>query len=478
MRMNTVRKDTTDYFAGEGKSFYCIASPVPHLAHRIYTSVPRPQFFTVGSEEITPNTFKGSRRQWNSFEHYKCSRKSPTVALLMPVLMRTYDLEPHRCQAKFGHWRYGVGGFSAAGGGIEPFGEPGLPISGLTGLYSKRADGGFVPPPADLDKLNTLAMKTMLPAIKSELSLINSLFELKDFKTLPRSLKSIVDTLNTLKVGTISLNLHRIGAYTKATLRQLLRGGSDAYLQQQFNILPLLSDIAGIQSALSKSEKAINDLVARSGRVQVRHFAYNYNELKDTPEEKSASYYMYPVGGPYGVPAAFLQYTAGYCTRNVSNHPSVFHAQIEYNYNYTQYQLAHAQVLGLLDSFGVNLNPAIIWNAIPWSFVIDWVISVSKWLDQFKVQNMEPKINIRRYLWSIKRERYVFTRKHFLTTLGSGAPVQHSTGVLPLTIETSYRRHVGMPSTSLIQSSGLSLREVSLGAALVLSRRRRPRPRR
>jgi hypothetical protein len=39
-----------------------------------------------------------------------------------------------------------------------------------------------------------------------------------------------------------------------------------------------------------------------------------------------------------------------------------------------------------LDLFGANLNPAIVWNAIPFSFVVDWFLKVGDYFDKMEVQ--------------------------------------------------------------------------------------------
>jgi hypothetical protein len=114
----------------------------------------------------------------------------------------------------------------------------------------------------------------------------------------------------------------------------------------------------------------------------------------------------------------------------------------------------------LLDVLGVNLNPQIIWNALPWSFVVDWVIRVNKWLDNFKVSNLEPTTYIHQYCWSSKVEREIL--------LSIGFP-----GVLDVQriTESAYRRQVTVPDyVRIIELSGLSLKEFSLAAALGLSR--------
>lgn len=167
----------------------------------------------------------------------------------------------------------------------------------------------------------------------------------------------------------------------------------------------------------------------------------------------------------------------------MTTHASHFHAQIEYNFNYTQFQREHAHVLALLDALGVNFNPAIVWNALPWSFVVDWVVGVSRWLDNLKVGNMEPKINILQYLWSVRRSRTVQVEgkvafnKYFS---GYDPYTYYPTAYVsfPVTYETAYRRSAGLPGPSWFETSGLSSKEFSLGAALVVSHRRHPKRKR
>lgn len=47
---------------------------------------------------------------------------------------------------------------------------------------------------------------------------------------------------------------------------------------------------------------------------------------------------------------------------------------------------------GLLDSMGFELNPRIIWDAIPFSFVIDWFFNVGGFLSRYKVDALELPI--------------------------------------------------------------------------------------
>jgi len=47
---------------------------------------------------------------------------------------------------------------------------------------------------------------------------------------------------------------------------------------------------------------------------------------------------------------------------------------------------------GFLDTLGVELNPRIIWDAIPFTFVIDWFFGIGGFLDQFKFDTLRLPI--------------------------------------------------------------------------------------
>lgn len=47
---------------------------------------------------------------------------------------------------------------------------------------------------------------------------------------------------------------------------------------------------------------------------------------------------------------------------------------------------------GLLDTLGFQLNPRIIWDALPFTFVIDWFFGVGNWLEGFSFDALELPI--------------------------------------------------------------------------------------
>lgn len=49
---------------------------------------------------------------------------------------------------------------------------------------------------------------------------------------------------------------------------------------------------------------------------------------------------------------------------------------------------------GIIDSLGFELNPRIIWDALPFTFVVDWFFGVGSWLERFKVDALELPIHL------------------------------------------------------------------------------------
>jgi hypothetical protein len=338
------------------------------------------------------------------------------------------------------------------------------------------------------------------------MSLINSIIELKDFRSLGKTLRNIGELGYSFTALTknqkrfhqywdgLPSNLrslyHTFSGAEKGTptLRQLFHSSADGYLQVQFNILPLLRDISAIANAAFKLEAAIRRLTNSAGRRQRRHYDFHWQEY-----ESPATYVKTFTGSlslgqfagstnPTGetgcsrAHAGFFQYTRRTSFPNATE----FHAEIEYSYYFTQFQRKYTSLLALLDYLGVNLNPQIIWNAIPWTFVVDWVYSISKYLGEQKTLNMEPIVNVHRYLWSWTLHRK--TSVWFRTTHSQNTGTQFNPTItdtyLPTLYEKAYRRDIGLPSTgSSLFGSGLSATELSLGVALATTAGRPPHTR-
>lgn len=416
--------------------------------------------YTRRFEQIwPPDDTKTDRTKWNDFQHFACRSSPDNPGWLLAGIISEDEGNYYATLLS----RIQADNYALYGG---EFGRAGFLDSGLPEWYNDENATSFVSPPDDLDELMERSLKSLLPLIRSELSILNSVYELKDFKTLPRTIRNIERaTRRNLAVHGQRFRLAFRG--TRKSLRRLLHATADGYLQSQFNLLPLLSDITGIYRALRRTERRLNDFISRSGKPQHRHFRADLVSKSESALDQNSVAPSYAFLS--GKPTAAMLYQ-----RFVNTDASVFHAEIEYNYNYTRYQLEHARVLALLDAVGINFNPVIIWNAIPWSFVVDWVLGVNTWLSQQRIGNMDPKINILRYLWSVTRHRRILVQRQ-ASVAGDffGNTRKEVSGFVPLPVvhQSAYRRQVGLPPASSFRTSGLSAEELSLGAALAIPRR-------
>jgi hypothetical protein len=340
-------------------------------------------------------------------------------------------------------------------------GNGSMPILGLEPFTVPLSeDGSFIPVPEYFDAMCQNAFDSIMPTIKARLDTLNDIREFKDIFTIKDTIRKVLAFRAELLPRFKTLR-KRFGLY------------ADVHLQAEFNVATTVSDVCALHRALTTAAKRARALVAQSGRLIKAHRTFTFSEFDDT-EVDSGDYdlQVYPP-----VPRAVGH---NFSTRRVYYDKSVFHVEIQYNYQFTEFQQQHAALLTLLDEMGLNLNPAIIWNAIPWSFVVDWVLKVGDFLDRYKLSNMGPVICIRRFIWSIKRGRRISTSRSFGLGLNSVAPwVCHSSDVpVDNTRETAYRRWNVMPSIgSYITTSGLSLHEFSLGVSLITTviARRNPR---
>jgi len=483
--MSDARSDILYYPGSEFPTTVTVLDETWHWYNGGYTIRKLPHFYSVGEERRSPQPKSRGGRGWKNFEHYKAFRGVPSTdgRFLYVHSGQNFPQGGFNAGLMGGSSRALASGYDTQSHEQHPFGEPGLPVSGLPAYISEQVNGDFLPRPGEYSQLEARAMRSMLPGIKAELSLINSIIELKDFKSLAKTAANAAK-LSVKRGFTMRQQFRR--AYR--SIRRIVNSNvpveasaASLYLQAQFNILPLISDVIAIKNAIARTEERVRKLVNRAGVPQTTHFTTRLG-AENTVEDDSGQYLL--IRQPEELSSGLLQYQRAYLSRRAVSDEPVFHAELDYSFELSKWQVEHAQLLGLLDGLGVNLNPAIIWNAIPWSFVVDWLFGVSRWLSDRKTLNLEPRINIRGYLWSYKRSRWIypwatvirnFTPSDQLPALSDFYYPPRTT--LAAVRETSYKRKVEWPSTSSIESSGVSLSELTLGSALVIARRRLPKRR-
>jgi len=410
-----------------------------------------------------------TRSSWNDFEHFK--RRT--------FLGKTSSIAIANCDFLAGGsyfdtfqvsdplWNYSS----------ESWGPAGAPTGRLQPLYQPMPGGHFVVLPSSVNGMIAASLRAMLPHIKNEMSLVNSLIELKDFKTLVRGGAKLLKRLQRANADLLpflrQLEIAAKKKRQKITLAMIKRGVSDAFLQWEFAYRPLLSDIAAFRKSLSTVQKQVAKLQAEERKKLVRHYYSDcgpgYGPITETLPVNSNAYRRLFSGKTCSGTAGLYNHLGSSTNNRSVSYKAQFHAEVEYSYTFSSFQRENAKMLGLLDSLGVNNNPAIIWNAIPWSFVVDWVFGVSRWLDQFKTANLEPVTLIHRYLYSVSIQRDTVVRVK--TNINAPVPLMEYEAVS--CTENAFRRVSGIPGqyASALTLSGISPKEMILATALKASRR-------
>lgn len=406
----------------------------------------------------------GGKSSWNDFDHYKIERQF-NDSIQEYLLVNTFGTNSNTVNlGGIEPWTLGT---KVSG---VPLGEWWNPLTGLPLLYAKNADTGyFIVEPSGINSLINSSVRTMLGEIRPDVSLINTLYEFKDVESVYRTIDRIVATGTRLKklIPGLEGYLPRRLKHAREFLL-FLATAADVFLQKSFNIDPLISDFRSTENALRTIRSDILKRMADDSRVRRRD--YNAPLPGYVNSDDNAVYNLSNPG-----PSSYRPTNLGgqmIMLRQVRYHRARFHAQVLYSKYYSDYQKQNALILGLLDRLGVMFNPAIVWNALPWSFVVDWGLSVGRFLDQFKYGNLEPVTVVHKFLWSIDVKRTI------------NLVVQQRVNISPKTYksnprsatfitESAYKRSTQRLNViSALSGSGISLKEFILASALKHSRYR------
>jgi len=303
----------------------------------------------------------------------------------------------------------------------------------LSALYHGPIDGVY----RDHNHLVDAALASMLPGIRPKTSLINSIYELKDYKTIPRTLTAIEASVAQLS------NKFSKKLWNKFTLQQIVKGPADVNLQFKFNIMPLLQDITNVSFSVGVVNSKLKQLTANSKRPIRAHWGANLSQLRDSNDSITMN------SGASSSAQVTLRQTVTYLVKR-------FQATLEYHYEIPNYSEREGLLRGLADYNGVVLSPQVIWNAIPFSFVVDWVAGVGPWLSQFTPRQLEVVTHITKFGWSVKVVREI---DYYMEPFGR---VSHCR-------EQSYFRTPDRaPLVSSLKTSGLNQEEFNLATSLAI----------
>jgi hypothetical protein len=262
----------------------------------------------------------------------------------------------------------------------------------------------------------------MRPQIESEVNIPTFVHELKD-------LRKLVDF------------------WSKS--RTLLQNAANAHLNYSFGWAPFLGDVWAIFKQLNEVKHRIEDFLDRARRPQKRHFQYVISASEPIVNTQNVSIGSVPRTLRHETRCGDIQY----------------HATMVYRYTTGTLPDLAKHILGWLDAFGVNANPRTLWDAVPFSFVVDWFFGVGDWLNSLKAEWLPANVLIIDFCHSAKFSQY---SEGYFTSGANEFLLWRSTWEV-------YTRKRAFPRTSPgIRYKGPSLGQFALAGSLgtTLSRKR------
>lgn len=153
-----------------------------------------------------------------------------------------------------------------------------------------------------------------------------------------------------------------------------LKQAGGIYLTDQFAVQPLLRDIFDLQRLVTNYHAKL-EAYKRQGARQSTHYFTKVIPVSCSPLTSTAS------------------------TQTILVKEHVFRAQARVSYPHH----ADWKGPGLYTWLGFEVTPATIWNAIPFSFVVDWVYTVGNSLEKFSKQT-DANLRVHSYSESVKSQ--------------------------------------------------------------------------
>lgn len=247
----------------------------------------------------------------------------------------------------------------------------------------------------DIDAELVRAYDTIRPAITSDMSLLVTIAELKDVKSLFAEPLSFADKVVRL------VGRKRAKGMTLRTLLTdpdlipfIAKSLAKGKLYNEFGLKQTERDVCALYSTFLSLDRIVREILAATG-TNTRHYSLPvFTRDTDVFEHRFQDYNWI---------LSRLWRTVFSCK---------FVCTIKYTSELTD---AFGQPISpndpelvrlgaALDTLGVNMNPAILWDLVPFSFVVDYFCGIGDWLERFKRTNLNLSFSVVDSCYSVKRE--------------------------------------------------------------------------
>jgi hypothetical protein len=302
--------------------------------------------------------------------------------------------------------------------------------------------------------MGNFAFAKMCPKLKPAISILNFVYELRELMSLFKLWERSVP---------------------------LMRNLTNAQLNYAFGWRPFLSDIVQMLNIMEDLRKQLNKLLRGEHKVHTRNFQTKF-KVKDRDFVWDDLPSIYPNGPVYH--DVWKHSCIGRRTRGLAFSTLDYNASLKFTYHLPALRKKYAGLKAMLDAFGVYWDPKVIWNAIPFSFVVDWFVGVGNYLsDAFSNPNFPVEIRVFDFCHSLKVE--VGSHTTLIGSEESSRPEEYRTvGEYKLRHRAYWRRIFTPRKKSLLTVSGwddASIDKVRLMIGLLYSttprskKRKRPK---
>jgi len=327
------------------------------------------------------------------------------------------------------------------GNGQSPAGSP----------ATRPNDHGFsnlVSPFQSTDTYRNLcvqAFNKQITQVPAKISLLNFLFELKDFKELGKSLSKIPKLL---KDDSLARHVNLVTKHKKSLPKVVAKSGVDTFLSWNFQWAPFIGDLQTLTKVGENAYKRLD-------------FLRKTNKSSTTIHFEKDDCYTHPSVGQDVLTLSFGASKHHYILRS---YECKFTSTWRLYHNLADVNDALSGLRSVYATLGLN-NPAkAVWNAIPFSFMLDWVGPFGSWLERAAVQPFTGDWIISEVTSSV-HERYLidFIVENFY------GPVTNN--LMQTVVVDRYTRLDGLPFTlGAIDFSQLTDTQQKLALAIPLSK--------
>jgi hypothetical protein len=234
----------------------------------------------------------------------------------------------------------------------------------------------------------------------------------------------------------------------------LTKTASNNFLALEFGIKPFISDIKAILTLSEKVDKRLSFLLASNAKS--RGLSFKRTQL-------------------YPEPYSFERSTtaAGTTTNGFMVTFQRQSARVDFTVTGKLYQdlqdlAGHlGKLRALTAASGFNKPARVVWNAIPYSFVVDWFFHVGKLLDSLSIQPFGGEYTVSNMGYSLKAEATYLCWQDFAKAYPANKQL------LGTISYKGYERHFGLPVSSLFATdASLTPKQLALSLAMLEQKRR------